>query len=541
MKFGPIPPREAVGGLLAHAHRVASASFKKGRRITLHDAQALEAAGVEQVVVARLETGDVEENEAAETIGRALCGNGLRMGAPYVGRANLYAEDRGLFQIDRLEVSRLNAASEAITVACALPDTPVEPKQLVATIKVIPLAVTGDELNQAQGAATTPFSVARYRPIRVELLQTSVSGTRQAVLDKTRVVTNARLERTGAVLQGEQRCPHTEAAVAAALSAAVGRAPDLVLVIGGSATVDRRDVIPAALGRIGGALVRFGIPVDPGNLLLQARVGATTVLGLPGSARSPRPSGFDWVLQRLAAGLEVSSEWLAQLGVGGLMKEIAQRPSPRTDEENLATRGYRVAALVLAAGQSRRMGARNKLLAAVGGKPMVLRAVDAALESNASSVHVVTGHEPDRVLAALGDRAVTTVHNPEYAAGLSTSLARGLAALSPKVDGAVVCLADMPGLSGAVIDRLIEQFDPGRGRSICVPTFRGKRGNPVLWARRFFPEMQEVRGDVGARHLIGDYAERVREVEMPDAAVLDDIDSPEQLARVVSEFDDYQS
>ena len=104
MKFGPIPPREAVGGLLAHAHRVASASFKKGRRITLHDAQALEAAGVEQVVVARLETGDVEENEAAETIGRALCGNGLRMGAPYVGRANLYAEDRGLFQIDRLEV-----------------------------------------------------------------------------------------------------------------------------------------------------------------------------------------------------------------------------------------------------------------------------------------------------------------------------------------------------------------------------------------------------------------------------------------------------
>ena len=538
MKFGPVSPAEAVGGLLAHSHRSASLRFKKGRRISEDDARGLEAAGIEQVMVARLEAGDVDENEAAGAVAEALCSDGLRAGAPYNGRANLYAEVRGLLQLDVETVDRLNTVSEAIAVACAAPLTPVEPKQVVATVKVIPLAVTGDELDRARSAIRSRIAVARYREMRVGLVQTKVAATRDAILDKTRSVTESRIRAFGGTLHAERRCQHTEAAVAVALSAVLEVGVDLVLIIGASATVDRRDVIPAAVIGVGGELVRFGIPVDPGNLLLHATVGDTTLLGLPGSARSPRVSGADLVLRQLAAGLQLSSASLARLGVGGLMKEIAERPSPRTEEASAPAHRRRVAAVVLAAGQSRRMGKRNKLLAEVGGRPMVVRAVDAAIESRASSVYVVTGHQQQRVRAALEDRAVGFVHNPDYATGLSTSLARGLAAPSPQVDGVVVCLADMPGLSAGVIDRLIDAFDPGRGRAICVPTYRGKRGNPVLWARRFFPEMQEVRGDVGARHLIGDYADLVCEVEMHDGAVLDDVDSPDQLARAEAEFDD---
>lgn len=166
---------------------------------------------------------------------------------------------------------------------------------------------------------------------------------------------------------------------------------------------------------------------------------------------------------------------------------------------------------------------------------MVGRAVRAALESRADPVVVVTGHDGERVRAAAlaaakSDRSVTILHNPDYAAGISSSIQRGLSALGPDIDGALICLADMPRISATVLDRLIDAFDPAAGRAICVPVWNGKRGNPVLWARRFFPEMQALAGDVGARHLIGEHVDLVAEIVMPDDAILVDVDTPEALA-----------
>ena len=140
------------------------------------------------------------------------------------------------------------------------------------------------------------------------------------------------------------------------------------------------------------------------------------------------------------------------------------------------------------------------------------------------------GNQADAVDAALGRLPVERVRNPAFAEGLSTSLKRGLAALPPDIDGVVVCLGDMPLVTGRDLDRLIAAFNPLEGRAIIVPTRRGKRGNPVLWARRFFPEMAELAGDVGAKHLIGEHAELVCEVEMDSDGVLVDIDTPDALA-----------
>jgi len=176
------------------------------------------------------------------------------------------------------------------------------------------------------------------------------------------------------------------------------------------------------------------------------------------------------------------------------------------------------------------MGSVNKLLAEVGGKPMLRRVAEAVLASKAGPVIVVTGHEPEAVAAALAGLDLQLVHNPDYAAGLSTSLQRGLSAVPVESDGAVVCLADMPRLAAGAIDRLIAAFNPLEGRAICVPTWQGKRGNPVLFARRYFAEIQAISGDVGARHLIGEYPEAVAEVPMADDAILQDIDTPDALA-----------
>ena len=335
------------------------------------------------------------------------------------------------------------------------------------------------------------------------------------MLDKTVAVTAQRISAAGGRLVSEARCEHAVPALAERIRASQA---DLVLIAGASAITDRRDVLPAAIEAAGGAVEHFGMPVDPGNLLLLARQGERPVLGLPGCARSPKLNGFDWVLQRLAAGIPVHRADIMDMGVGGLLMEIPTRPQPR-DAASPASKGGpgQVAAIVLGAGQSRRMGEENKLLALVDGRPMISHMVDAMLASRASPVIVVTGHEAERVRDALGDRPVQWCHNPDYADGLSTSLRAGLDAL-PEVEGVLVALADMPRIKAAQIDRLIAAFHPTEGRAICVPTVRGKRGNPVLFASRFVPEMRQVSGDVGARHLIGAHADEVVEIEMDDDA-----------------------
>ena len=307
---------------------------------------------------------------------------------------------------------------------------------------------------------------------------------------------------------------------------------------GASVIVDRRDVIPAAIEKAGGHIEHFGMPVDPGNMLLLGRLGEVPVLGLPGCARSPKVNGFDWVLERLCAGMPVGREDIMRMGAGGLLAEIPSRPLPRAEASpqpaapkvEKVPPGPRIAALLLAAGRSTRMGGPNKLLEPIDGTPMVARTATRLLSSRARPIVAVLGNQADEIDRALGKLPVERVHNPAFAEGLSTSLKCGLAALPNDIDGVVVCLGDMPLITGRDIDRLTAAFNPLEGRAIIVPTRRGKRGNPVLWARRFFAEMAELAGDVGAKHLIGEHAELVCEIEMDTDGVLVDIDTPEALA-----------
>jgi molybdenum cofactor cytidylyltransferase len=534
VKFGEVAVTAAEGRILAHGLRLADGTLKKGRVLDRADVARLRAAGVERVVAATLEAGDVPEDAAAERLAGALAGAGVRVAAPFTGRCNLFSEARGLLTVDAARIDAVNRVHESLTVATLDAPVAVDRRQMLATVKVIPFAVTEGVLEAALAAAAPAAIVHPFLPLRAALIQTRLPGTREAVLDKTARVLSARLEALGSALGREWRCSHEAAAVATAVGEAISGGHDLVLVAGASAIVDRRDVVPAGIVAAGGGLVHFGMPVDPGNLLLVARHGDAAVLGLPGCARSPKFNGLDQVLERLAAALPVTPEVVMGMGVGGLLKEIADRPQPRGGSRGVA-RAPRVAALVLAAGRSRRMGAINKLLADVDGVPMVRATVAEVAAAGLERVVVVTGHEASRVREALGglDAAgapLEFVHNRDYAHGLSTSLARGIEAVGEDIDALLVCLGDMPRVRARDLARLLAAFDPVEGRCICVPTFRGKRGNPVLWDRSYFQEMCAVRGDVGARHLIGEHDEAVCEVAMDHDGVLLDVDSPQALA-----------
>lgn len=533
MIFGNMLATEAEGAILAHSIHVGEVHFRKGRVLSAADINTLTQADILKIVGARLEADDVPEDEAAATLAQALAGSGLTRAEAFTGRANLYAEVAGLVTLDAARVTRINQLGEAITIATLMPFERVDARQMLATVKIIPYAVKQAHLDRAIEIAREagPLISARpFTPHKVGLIATTLPGMKATIHDKSRKILDARLETMGSLIAREIRCHHDEAEVTTALRALLDEGCSPVLIFGASATSDRKDVVPAGIARAGGALLHLGMPVDPGNLILLARHGDVPVIGLPGCARSPALNGFDFVLARLLADLPVTAGDIMHMGVGGLLKEIRTRPQPRDGKTSDTTKSPRIAALILAGGRSSRMQGPNKLLAEIDGRPMVTHMVSAALASLASSVIVVSGHQAEEMSEALKGLDVTLTHNPDYTEGLSTSLKTGIAALPDDLDGVIIGLADMPSITPEHLNRLIATFDPEEGRSICVPTFEGKRGNPVLWSTSFLDEMRDLKGDVGAKHLIGQHEEEVVDVPMPDDAPLRDIDTAEALA-----------
>ncbi len=188
--------------------------------------------------------------------------------------------------------------------------------------------------------------------------------------------------------------------------------------------------------------------------------------------------------------------------------------------------------MILAAGRSTRMGAVNKLLAEVDGVPMVRRVAETVGSAALDPIIVVLGHEADAVRAALDGMSVRFVENPDYADGMGTSVARGIEAIPDPVEGAMVVLGDMPWIDARHLDALVDAFAPEDGRGICAPVVDRKRGNPVLWAARYFPQLRALDGDVGARRLLAEHEDDLCEVAVEGGGVLRDVDTPEALDQV---------
>lgn len=531
MKFGSVPIDEAEGAFLAHAIGTPDGTLRKGTRITPAVLDRLRAAGVSTVVAARIEADDLHENEAAVRLARAVAGPGVRVEAPATGRSNLFATTGGLLAVDPAAIDAINAIDPAVTVATRTPMRGVEAGRMVATVKIIPFAVPEALIRRAEVVARDhPAAVAveAYRPLRVAVISTLLPTLKPSVVDKTLKVMADRLRPAGAAIVADLRVAHEEAAVADALAGLAGGC-DLAVVFGASAVVDDADVIPAAIRRAGGRVVHLGMPVDPGNLLVLGDLAGRPVLGAPGCARSPRENGFDFVLERILAGRTVTAAEVAGMGVGGLLMDIVSRPEPRTGEARLENPDRpRVAAVVLAAGRSTRFGGSNKLLAEVDGEPMVRHAVRAALGSHAAETIVVTGHMADAVEAALAGMPVRFVRNPDFADGQSTSVKAGIAAVREDCEAALVLLGDMPRVTTATVDRIIGAYSPPTGALVVVPTADGRRGNPVLWSRRFFRDLQALTGDTGARQLLAANPEAVVTVECGEAVRVD-YDTPDAI------------
>lgn len=535
MIFGEFSTVEAEGTILAHSVRLAGGGFSKGHRLVHDDIDRLTAAGVEHVIAARIEPGDLMEDEAAERLARVMAPDHITFSEAATGRVNVHSAVDGLFVANRAAVDRINNVDPAITLACLADHVPVRSGDMIATFKIIPLAVPGSKV--AAGAEILrqmpAFEVKPFQPHAISLIATELPSLKPAVMDKTARILSQRLQPSGSVLQREERVAHRASAVAEAIRRAMtapDRLPKLVIVFGASAVIDAGDVIPEAIRLGGGDVIHVGMPVDPGNLLVLGRVDDVYVVGAPGCARSPKENGFDWVLDRILAGERPAPQDISGMGVGGLLMEIQSRPRPRDIATKPASQ-ISVAVVLLAAGKASRMGegGSHKLLAEFDGMPLVRRSALIAIESGASDIVAVTGHRRDDIENALHGLAIERVFNPDYASGMASSLVAGVGTQAvQKADGVLVMLADMPGVTGDDLKALTASFREVNGQAIVRAVSGGKRGNPVILPRSVLNAVMRLEGDVGARHIIETSGLPVIDVELGEAAHLD-VDTPEAV------------
>lgn len=535
MKFGPVDVSSALGAMLAHSIVCSGKRLRKGHVLTQDDLAALSDAGTEEVIVARLDADDVNEDDAAALLAKALDAQGVRTGDSATGRVNLFACHNGLLRVDIAAIDRFNAVDPAMTIA-TLPDhSQVTSGDMVATIKIIPFGVPENALSVAAKAADSA-GILRVLPFvasRVGLVATSLPSLKSSVMDKTTRLLQARLEASGSRIVRECRVDHDDDAVAAALRSLHAEC-DLIIIFGASAIVDPADVIAAAITRAGGVVDHVGMPVDPGNLLVLGHMADLPVIGAPGCARSPKENGFDWILARILAGETPTASTIMQMGVGGLLKEIASRPQPRIGSDGPTVTPQSVDVLVLAAGKASRMNARvppeqgsaeasalHKLLAEFDGVPLIRKSVETAQQSGGGGVHVVVGYRADDMRRALLGLDVDIIVNPDFEEGMASSLRTGVAALQAIASGVLILLADMPLISASHLRKLLETFAETGGKCVVRAVSGDVRGNPVILPRATFDAIATLQGDVGARQIIAESGLPVVDVNIGDAALLD--------------------
>jgi molybdenum cofactor cytidylyltransferase len=199
----------------------------------------------------------------------------------------------------------------------------------------------------------------------------------------------------------------------------------------------------------------------------------------------------------------------------------------------------KVAAVILAAGLASRYRAAapdavSKVVALLGGKPLVRHVADAALSAGVRPVVVVTGHAAPEVQQALAGAQVFFAHNSQFAEGMAGSLKAGIAVLPHDVAGALVMLADMPRVSATTLEKLIAALENNPSADAILPVAQGRRGNPALLARSLFPDVMQLSGDAGARHILNKPGLKIVEVEAADDVIVD-IDTPDALLRAASD------
>jgi len=320
MIFGNWPIEETEGAMLGYAITAGAHSFRKGTVLTRDALDILQEHSITHVFAARLEDDDIGEDEAALAVGNLLICENIEAGKPVAGRINLFARHDGLFRARAAAIDAINLLDPRISVATLRNDCRVKSGQMIATVKIIPFAVPAKLIDNLRrpSAAQVILDVRPFKALKIGIIQSQLPSIRDSVLDKTSKLIAKRIEHNYGAVGGERRVIHELDALKHSIIE-LKNTCDLILIFSASSIADEADIVPRSILASGGEILRIGMPVDPGNLLVLARLEEKYIIVAPGSARSARENSLDWILDRLMAGVNLDSDDLGKMGVGGLL------------------------------------------------------------------------------------------------------------------------------------------------------------------------------------------------------------------------------
>ena len=330
MIFGEIKTESSLNGILASSlvlHENKNIiKVKKGTIINENLINLLLKNDIKLVTCAKLDENDIEENKAAYEISKNILNNeqsNLTIKDPKQGRCNIISNINGLLVFDHEQLFLINSVTDEIGVASLKPYSYVKKNQVIASIKAIPFAINKEVLKQIIKASNHCFKVLPFLKKNVHLIQSRNQNTLEKVLEKTVVTTKKRLLNCGITSILEKKCNHEIKSLSSTIHESIDENADLILVFGASAICDKNDVVPKSLKKNNGKILRLGMPVEPGNLILLGEIKnaykTITFIGMPGCARSPKENGVDWILWRIFCGLGVSNNNINYMGNGGLL------------------------------------------------------------------------------------------------------------------------------------------------------------------------------------------------------------------------------
>ena len=329
MQFGSIKLEKSEGSILAHSIKLENLNISKGTLLTENHIMDLRSKGVQSVVVARLENGDIEENKSAIIVSKAFSHNSLIFSKANTGRINIFSKHDGLLIYSVSSLISFNLIDEGIALALLTQNSFVKKKQLIGTLKVIPYSLPKKTILKFRRFENL-IIVKPVKEKKFSLIQTSHENMKESFYKKTSIETKKRVENLSCFLLDDTICEHNEKELTSKISSIIKKDIDILLISCASAVSDRNDILPKSIMNLGGNIIHFGLPVDPGNLLILASLNNKLILGMPGCARSPSLNGLDLILRMLVTDIKIDKKIIASLGVGGLLKDTRLRPFPRS-------------------------------------------------------------------------------------------------------------------------------------------------------------------------------------------------------------------
>ena len=538
MKIENLDPEKSKGSILAQSYSLSERRLSKGTHVSKAIVELLNRENVKTILCAVPHAGDMHEDTAAKAISNAIDRKQIYAEEASTGRVNFKTPELCIVRYNRELIKKINLVNESIAFSIVEHNQLLAKNDLIATLKIIPFFASKIYVERVVALLSKYeiFKIHRLEEKKVDFIQTYYNWQKRSIFKATSNVTRSRLDALGCLLEKETLIPHDHESLCSEIKSSLDSGAQVLLISGASAITDRSDYIPRAILSVGGEIIQYGLAVDPGNLLLIGQIGSTTVIGMPGCARSPKLNGFDWVLQLLMANIPITKEELADMGAGGLLMEIASRPLPRALSKSVYKREKKIMGVILAAGNSTRMGKDNKLLRNVGDASLVRNTAVEMLNSDVDSCSIVLGYQSDKVAEVIKDLNISLILNPLWQEGQASSLKAALNTLDDTYSDLLIMLGDLPGVKSRHINTIIEEhlLTNNRRSKITIPSFNGKKGNPVIWGRSFFPDLSNLEGDVGGRALFNHHPAAINLLDMDDPAVVTDTDTPEDFENFMS-------